>query len=220
MKRNPFVFVLICALLLCGCSFHDESIDRVYYRDQYKIRYEEEIGFKLSKKELSTNEEIYLNAFSKGYNVVYTFETKEPNMTFELFEYKLNDGKWQRVDNDMTMNTPVIKEDTGEIIIGWDLLGQELGLCVSTGNGVEDEGVHSIQEEELDFKDGISVVYDTLSNSHFNEDEKCVMIMRAGENQDLISIDEYKDPESIQVNAGEEYYALTIRCVKWRELND
>lgn len=220
MKRNPFVFVLICALLLCGCSFHDESIDRVYYRDQYKIRYEEEIGFKLSKKELSTNEEIYLNAFSKGYNVVYTFETKEPNMTFELFEYKLNDGKWQRVDNDMTMNTAVIKEDTGEIIIGWDLLGQELGLCVSTGNGVEDEGVHSIQEEELDFKDGISVVYDTLSNSHFNEDEKCVMIMRAGENRDLISIDEYKDPESIQVNAGEEYYALTIRCVKWRELND
>lgn len=220
MKRNPFVFVLICALLLCDCSFHDESIDRVYYRDQYKIRYEEEIGFKLSKKELSTNEEIYLNAFSKGYNVVYTFETKEPNMTFELFEYKLNDGKWQRVDNDMTMNTAVIKEDTGEIIIGWDLLGQELGLCVSTGNGVEDEGVHSIQEEELDFKDGISVVYDTLSNSHFNEDEKCVMIMRAGENQDLISIDEYKDPESIQVNAGEEYYALTIRCVKWRELND
>lgn len=220
MKRNPFVFVLICALLLCGCSFHDESIDRVYYRDQYKIRYEEEIGFKLSKKELSTNEEIYLNAFSKGYNVVYTFETKEPNMTFELFEYKLNDGKWQRVDNDMTMNTAVIKEDTGEIIIGWDLLGQELGLCVSTGNGVEDEGVHSIQEEELDFKDGISVVYDTLSNSHFNEDEKCVMIMRAGENQDLISIDEYKDPESIQVNAGEENYALTIRCVKWRELND
>lgn len=220
MKRNPFVFVLICALLLCGCSFHDESIDRVYYRDQYKIRYEEEIGFKLSKKELSTNEEIYLNAFSKGYNVVYTFETKEPNMTFELFEYKLNDGKWQRVDSDMTMNTAVIKEDTGEIIIGWDLLGQELGLCVSTGNGVEDEGVHSIQEEELDFKDGISVVYDTLSNSHFNEDEKCVMIMRAGENQDLISIDEYKDPESIQVNAGEENYALTIRCVKWRELND
>lgn len=220
MKRNPFVFVLICALLLCGCSFHDESIDRVYYRDQYKIRYEEEIGFKLSKKELSTNEEIYLNAFSKGYNVAYTFETKEPNMTFELFEYKLNDGKWQRVDNDMTMNTAVIKEDTGEIIIGWDLLGQELGLCVSTGNGVEDEGVHSIQEEELDFKDGISVVYDTLSNSHFNEDEKCVMIMRAGENQDLISIDEYKDPESIQVNAGEEYYALTIRCVKWRVLND
>lgn len=220
MKRNPFVFVLICALLLCGCSFHDESIDRVYYRDQYKIRYEEEIGFKLSKKELSTNEEIYLNAFSKGYNVVYTFETKEPNMTFELFEYKLNDGNWQRVDNDMTMNTAVIKEDTGEIIIGWDLLGQELGLCVSTGNGVEDEGVHSIQEEELDFKDGISVVYDTLSNSHFNEDEKCVMIMRAGENQDLISIDEYKDPESIQVNAGEENYALTIRCVKWRELND
>jgi len=220
MKRNPFVFVLICALLLCGCSFHDESIDRVYYRDQYKIRYEEEIGFKLSKKELSTNEEIYLNAFSKGYNVVYTFETKEPNMTFELFEYKLNDGKWQRVDNDMTMNSAVIKEDTGEIIIGWDLLGQELGLCVSTGNGVEDEGVHSIQEEELDFKDGISVVYDTLSNSHFNEDEKCVMIMRTGENQDLISIDEYKDPESIQVNAGEEYYALTIRCVKWRELND
>lgn len=220
MKRNPFVFVLICALLLCDCSFHDESIDRVYYRDQYKIRYEEEIGFKLSKKELSTNEEIYLNAFSKGYNVVYTFETKEPNMTFELFEYKLNDGKWQRVDNDMTMNTAVIKEDTGEIIIGWDLLGQELGLCVSTGNGVEDEGVHSIQEEELDFKDGISVVYDTLSNSHFNEDEKCVMIMRAGENQDLISIDEYKDPESIQVNAGEENYALTIRCVKWRELND
>ena len=141
-------------------------------------------------------------------------------MTFELFEYKLNDGKWQRVDSDMTMNTAVIKEDTGEIIIGWDLLGQELGLCVSTGNGVEDEGVHSIQEEELDFKDGISVVYDTLSNSHFNEDEKCVMIMRAGENQDLISIDEYKDPESIQVNAGEEYYALTIRCVKWRELND
>lgn len=220
MKRNPFVFVLICALLLCGCSFHDESIDRVYYRDQYKIRYEEEIGFKLSKKELSTNEEIYLNAFSKGYNVVYTFETKEPNMTFELFEYKLNDGKWQRVDSDMTMNTAVIKEDTGEIIIGWDLLGQELGLCVSTGNGVEDEGVHSIQEEELDFKDGISVVYDTLSNSHFNEDEKCVMIMRASENQDLISIDEYKDPESIQVNAGEENYALTIRCVKWRELND
>lgn len=220
MKRNPFVFVLICALLLCDCSFHDESIDRVYYRDQYKIRYEEEIGFKLSKKELSTNEEIYLNAFSKGYNVVYTFETKEPNMTFELFEYKLNDGKWQRVDNDMTMNTAVIKEDTGEIIIGWDLLGQELGLCVSTGNSVEDEGVHSIQEEELDFKDGISVVYDTLSNSHFNEDEKCVMIMRAGENQDIISIDEYKDPESIQVNAGEEYYALTIRCVKWRELND
>lgn len=220
MKRNPFVFVLICALLLCGCSFHDESIDRVYYRDQYKIRYEEEIGFKLSKKELSTNEEVYLNAFSKGYNVVYTFETKEPNMTFELFEYKLNDGKWKRVDNDMTMNTAVIKEDTGEIIIGWDLLGQELGLCVSTGNGVEDEGVHSIQEEELDFKDGISVVYDTLSNSHFNEDEKCVMIMRAGENRDLISIDEYKDPESIQVNAGEEYYALTIRCVKWRELND
>ena len=220
MKRNPFVFVLICALLLCGCSFHDESIDRVYYRDQYKIRYEEEIGFKLSKKELSTNEEIYLNAFSKGYNVVYTFETKEPNTTFELFEYKLNDGKWQRVDNDMTMNTAVIKEDTGEIIIGWDLLGQELGLCVSTGNGVEDEGVHSIQEEELDFKDGISVVYDTLSNSHFNEDEKCVMIMRAGENQDLISIDEYKDPESIQVNTGEEYYALTMRCVKWRELND
>lgn len=220
MKRNPFVFVLICALLLCGCSFHDESIDRVYYRDQYKIRYEEEIGFKLSKKELSTNEEIYLNAFSKGYNVVYTFETKEPDVTFELFEYKLNDGKWQRVDNDMTMNTAVIKEDTGEIIIGWDLLGQELGLCVSTGNGVEDEGVHSIQEEELDFKDGISVVYDTLSNSHFNEDEKCVMIMRAGENRDLISIDEYKDPESIQVNAGEEYYALTIRCVKWRELND
>ena len=44
--------------------------------------------------------------------------------------------------------------------------------------------------------------------------------MRAGENQDLISIDEYKDPESIQVNAGEEYYALTIRCVKWSELND
>lgn len=220
MKRNPFVFVLICALLLCGCSFHDESIDRVYYRDQYKIRYEEEIGFKLSKKELSTNEEIYLNAFSKGYNVVYTFETKEPNMTFELFEYKLNDGKWQRVDSDMTMNTAVIKEDTGEIIIGWDLLGQELGLCVSTGNGVEDEGVHSIQEEDLDFKDRISVVYDALSNSHFNEDEKCVMIMRAGENQDLISIDEYKDPESIQVNAGEEYYALTIRCVKWRELND
>ena len=220
MKRNPFVFVLICALLLCGCSFHDESIDRVYYRDQYKIRYEEEIGFKLSKKELSTNEEIYLNAFSKGYNVVYTFETKEPNMTFELFEYKLNDGKWQRVDNDMTMNTAVIKEDTGEIIIGWDLLGQELGLCVSTGNGGVDEGVHSIQEEELDFKDGISVVYDTLSNSHFNEDEKCVMIMRAGENQDLISIDEYKDPESIQVNTGEEYYALTMRCVKWSELND
>lgn len=220
MKRNPFVFGLICALLLCGCSFHDESIDRVYYRDQYKIRYEEEIGFKLSKKELSTNEEIYLNAFSKGYNVVYTFETKEPNMTFELFEYKLNDGNWQRVDNDMTMNTAVIKEDTGEIIIGWDLLGQELGLCVSTGNGVEDEGVHSIQEEDLDFKDGISVVYDALSNSHFNEDEKCVMIMRAGENQDLISIDEYKDPESIQVNAGEEYYALTIRCVKWSELND
>lgn len=174
----------------------------------------------LSKKELSTNEEIYLNAFSKGYNVVYTFETKEPNMTFELFEYKLNDGKWQRVDNDMTMNTAVIKEDTGEIIIGWDLLGQELGLCVSTGNGVEDEGVHSIQEEDLDFKDGISVVYDALSNSHFNENEKCVMIMRAGENQDLISIDEYKDPESIQVNAGEEYYALTIRCVKWSELND
>lgn len=220
MKRNPFVFVLICALLLCGCSFHDESIDRVYYRDQYKIRYEEEIGFKLSKKELSTNEEIYLNAFSKGYNAVYTFETKEPNMTFELFEYKLNDGNWQRVDNDMTMNTAVIKEDTGEIIIGWDLLGQELGLCVSTGNGVEDEGLHSIQEEDLDFKDGISVVYDALSNSHFNEDEKCVMIMRAGENQDLISIDEYKDPESIQVNVGEEYYALTIRCVKWRELND
>lgn len=220
MKRNPFVFVLICALLLCDCSFHDESIDRVYYRDQYKIRYEEEIGFKLSKKELCTNEEVYLNAFSQGYNAVYTFETKEPDVTFELFEYKLNDGKWQRVDNDMTMNTPVIKEDTGEIIIGWDLLGQELGLCVSTGNGVEDEGVHSIQEEELDFKDGISVVYDTLSNSHFNEDEKCVMIMRAGENQDLISIDEYKDPESIQVNAGEEYYALTIRCVKWRELND
>lgn len=29
MKRNPFVFVLICALLLCGCSLHDESIDRV-----------------------------------------------------------------------------------------------------------------------------------------------------------------------------------------------
>ena len=114
----------------------------------------------------------------------------------------------------------MIKEDTGEIIIGWDLLGQELGLCVSTGNGVEDEGVHSIQEEDLDFKDGISVVYDALSNSHFNEDEKCVMIMRAGENQDLISIDEYEDPESIQVNAGEEYYALTIRCVKWSELND
>lgn len=141
-------------------------------------------------------------------------------MTFELFEYKLNDGKWQRVDNDMIMNTAVIKEDTGEIIIGWDLLGQELGLCVSTSNGVEDEGVHSIQEEELDFKDGISVVYDALSNSHFNEDEKCVMIMRVGENQNLISIDEYKNPESIQVNPGEEYYALTIRCVKWSELND
>lgn len=220
MKRNPFVFVLICALLLCGCSLHDESIDRVSYRDQNKIRYDEEIGFKLSKKELSTNEEMYLNAFSQGYNAVYTFETKESDMTFELFEYKLNDGKWQRVDNDMTMNTAVIKEDTGEIIIGWDLLGQELGLCVSTSNGVEDEGIHSIQEEELDFKDGISVVYDALSNSHFNEDEKCVMIMRVGENQDLISIDEYKDPESIQVNAGEEYYALTIRCVKWSELND
>ena len=184
MKRNPSVFVLICALLLCGCSLHDESIDRVSYRDQNKIRYDEEIGFKLSKKELSTDEELYLNAFSQGYNVVYTFETKESDMTFELFEYKLNDGKWQRVDNDMTMNTAVIKEDTGEIIIGWDLLGQELGLCVSTSNGVEDEGVHSIQEEELDFKDGISVVYDALSNSHFNEDEKCVMIMRVGENQD------------------------------------
>ena len=197
MKRNPSVFVLICALLLCGCSLHDESIDRVYYRDQNKIRYDEEIGFKLSKKELSTDEEMYLNAFSQGYNAVYTFETKESDMTFELFEYKLNDGKWQRVDNDMTMNTAVIKEDTGEIIIGWDLLGQELGLCVSTSNGVEDEGVYSIQEEELDFKDGISVVYDALSNSHFNEDEKCVMIMRVGENQDLISIDEYKDPESM-----------------------
>lgn len=219
MKRNPFVFVLICALLLCGYSLRDESIDRVYYRDQNKIGYDEEIGFKLSKKELNTNEEMYLNAFSQGYNVVYTFETKEPNMTFELFEYKLNDGKWQRVDSDMTMNTAVIKEDTGEIIIGWDLLGQELGLCVSTSNGIDD-GVQSIQEEELNFKDGISVVYDTLSNSHFNEDEKCVMIMRVGENQDLISIDEYKDPESIQVNTGEEYYALTMRCVKWRELND
>ena len=220
MKRNPFVFGLICALLLCGCSLHDESIDRVYYRDQNKIRYDEEIGFKLSKKELSSDEELYLNAFSQGYNAVYTFETKESDMTFELFEYKLNDGKWQRVDNDMPMNTAVIKEDTGEIIIGWDLLGQELDLCVSTSNGVEDEGVHSIQEEELDFKDGISVVYDALSNSHFNEDEKCVMIMRVGENQDLISIDEYKNPESIQVNPGEEYYALTMRCVKWRELND
>ena len=46
------------------------------------------------------------------------------------------------------------------------------------------------------------------------------MIMRVGENQDLISNDEYKNPESIQVNPGEEYYALTIRCVKWSELND
>ena len=98
MKRNPSVFVPICALLLCGYSLRDESIDRVSYRDQNKIRYDEEIGFKLSKKELSTNEEMYLNAFSQGYNVVYTFETKESDMTFELFEYKLNDGKWQRVD--------------------------------------------------------------------------------------------------------------------------
>lgn len=43
------------------------------------------------------------------------------------------------------------------------------------------------------------------------------MIMRAGKNQDLISIDVHKNPEWIQVNADEEYYALIIRCVKWSE---
>lgn len=44
--------------------------------------------------------------------------------------------------------------------------------------------------------------------------------MRVGENQDLISIDVYNDPGSILVNVGEEYYVLTLRCIKWSELND
>ena len=95
------------------------------------------------------------------------------------------------------------------------MLGQKPGLYVSTSNGIEGDGVYSIQEEELDFKDGISTVYDTLSTSDFNEDEKYVILMSAGENQDLISIDVYKNSEVIQVNADEKYYVLTIHCVKW-----
>ena len=66
----------------------------MYYKNQNTIESYEIIELKLSKKEPSASEEISLNTFSQKYNVVYKFKTKESDLAFELFEYKLNDRKW------------------------------------------------------------------------------------------------------------------------------